>query len=331
MKIIEVKNVSKSYFVSENKNFLSYFGFRKNKREIKAINNVSFEIEKGETVGLIGVNGAGKSTMIKLLTGILFPTSGEIKVLGNDPYKNRLKNNYRIAAVFGQRCQLRWYIPIFDSYQLLKKIYKVNDDDFKKRLTKLRNVLKLDEFIYQPVRTLSLGQKMRAELGAAFIHNPEILFLDEPTIGLDIFSKESIINFINEIKNDNRTIILTTHDVFDIKDLCNRIIILDKGKVLIDDYIDNIQKLSKLGNKIVITNSKKHYNIPKILHRFDYKIIENTMIINNMPKDQLPKVLESILSLNDVLELKIESPDFKDVLKEIYYNKQNETQTELSV
>ncbi|SES67294.1 ABC transporter ATP-binding protein [Anaerobranca gottschalkii] len=321
--MIEINNLSKSYYVAENGNFFSYFKFTKKKREIKALNNINLKIEKGETVGLIGMNGAGKSTLIKLITGILYPSKGEIKVFGHDPTKHRLSNNYRLTAVFGQRCQLRWDISVFDSYKLLQKIYKVSDNDFQKRVTEIVKVLALNEFLHQPVRTLSLGQKMRAELGAAFIHDPELILLDEPTIGLDILSKESILDFIKKIKEEgNKTIILTTHDVSDIQEVCNRVIVLDKGNVIIDDLISNIEDLCETDNKVIITNSKNSFVGIDILSQYNYKIEGNIITIFNIDKKTLPKLLEVIFAKNDIREIKIENAEFKDVLKKIYQKNQ---------
>lgn len=201
----------------------------------KAVDNISFHIDKGEIVGYIGSNGAGKSTTIKMMTGILVPTAGRCVVNGIIPYENRMENAQQIGVVFGQRTQLWWDLPLTETFTILKEIYNVSDQDFKERMAFLDQVLNLSEFINNTVRTLSLGQRMRADLGAALLHNPKVLYLDEPTIGLDVVVKENIRLAIKEINREFKTtVVLTTHDLGDIEELCNRIIIIDAGKKIYD-------------------------------------------------------------------------------------------------
>jgi ABC-2 type transport system ATP-binding protein len=255
MRLIEVKDLVKCYYIQENKDFKSYFLklFGKIKlKEIKALKGISFTADLGESIGFIGRNGAGKSTAIKILTGILKPTSGYAQVLERNPFTQRQINNYYIGAVFGQRCQLRWDVSAYESFKLLKNIYKISDKDFKKKLDEFSEILDLEKFLYQPVRTLSLGQKMRVELCSAFLHSPKIIFLDEPTIGLDIFSKTSILNFLKEIKSKgNTTIFLTTHDISDIEELCTRTIIIEEGEIKYDGLTSNIKSIIDIGHKVV--------------------------------------------------------------------------------
>ncbi|MCI5745167.1 MAG: ATP-binding cassette domain-containing protein [Erysipelotrichaceae bacterium] len=196
------------------------------KYEIKtAVNKINFTINDGEIVGYIGSNGAGKSTTIKMMCGILNPTSGKVLINGLEPYKKRQQVASYIGVVFGQKTQLWWDIPLIESFNVLKEIYLINDKDYKERFEFLQEVLDIKDFLNQPVRTLSLGQRMRADLAASLLHNPKILFLDEPTIGLDVLVKEKIRNAIIEMnKKYNTTVILTTHDMSDIQTLCNRII-----------------------------------------------------------------------------------------------------------
>lgn len=243
--MIELKHVSKE-FVSPKK----YPGFKgaikglfSNEKVRKvAVDDISFTIEKGEIVGYIGSNGAGKSTTIKMMTGILNPTEGECLVDGINPSKNRKENAQNIGVVFGQRTQLWWDLPLSESFTILKEIYDVSDEDYQERLAFLNRVLELNEFFDRPVRTLSLGQRMRADLGAALLHNPKVLYLDEPTIGLDLVVKDNIRQAIREINEKYQTtVILTTHDIEDIEELCNRIIIIDEGKKIYDGSLENLK------------------------------------------------------------------------------------------
>lgn len=325
MNIVNAKNLSRFYYINENKSFSDYFKSligKSKKRKICAVNDITFSIEKGEIVGLVGLNGAGKSTLIKMMTGILMPSSGELEVLGNIPQKSRKKNNYKLAAVFGQRCQLRWDISIMESYRLLKRIYKVSDTLFNERLDQLCKVLELYEFINQPVRTLSLGQKMRAELGAAFLHGPEIVFLDEPTIGLDIFSKDAILQFIQEIKNTtDTTIILTTHDLEDINKVCDRLIIIDKGNLIVDDKKENIIKNSNIGNNLEIEFENENIELSTEIKNEDYSLIGKTLILNNLNENTIANIMGQLYKNNLIRRVQVKSPEFTDVFKEIFSDK----------
>ncbi len=209
--------------------------FHREYETVKAVDDISFHVNSGEVLGFIGANGAGKSTTIKMLTGILTPTSGTIEIDGKNPAKNRTKYVKEIGVVFGQRTQLWWDLPLSETFSVLKEIYQVEDAAFRARLGFLNEVLELDDFIKSPVRTLSLGQRMRADLAASLIHNPKVLFLDEPTIGLDVAVKNSIRQAITHInEQEHTTIILTTHDLSDIESLCQRIVMIDKGRIMYD-------------------------------------------------------------------------------------------------
>lgn len=206
------------------------------------MDQISFEIEKGEIVGYIGANGAGKSTIIKKMTGILTPTSGQVTVDGSIPYENRQKNAMDIGVVFGQRTQLWWDLPLTETFSLPKEIYDVSDEVFNERMEFLNEILELKPFLLSLVRTLSLGQRMRADIAAALIHNPKVIYLDEPTIGLDVIVKENVRRAIKEINQKyGTTIILTTHDLSDIEELCQRIIIIDEGKKIYDGSLEEIK------------------------------------------------------------------------------------------
>ncbi|WP_028992209.1 ABC transporter ATP-binding protein [Thermoanaerobacter thermocopriae] len=322
MRVIEVKNLTKVYCAYEGKSLGRIFKrlwSREGVKEVKALDNVSFSIDLGESVGLIGVNGAGKSTTIKILTGILEPTEGVVRVFGNIPSKHRMKNNYRIGAVFGQRTQLRWDLPAYESYGLLKEIYNVDDKVFKERLDYFSEVLDIKKIMHRPVRTLSLGEKMRAELCAAFLHGPEVVFLDEPTIGLDIFSKEALLHFLKEIKEKKKvTIILTTHDLSDIEEVSDRIIILDRGKILFDASKDEVLNTLEVGSQIIFTLKNKEAVIPQSVKSLPFSISKNFLKVDNVSKDLVPQVLTDVFSYNTVLGVEINYPDFKDIVKQIY-------------
>ncbi|MBP0727179.1 ATP-binding cassette domain-containing protein [Bacillus sp. RG28] len=244
-KIIEVKNLHKEF-----KSFSSRSGvkgafrdlFNRNYKIKKAVNQISFSVNKGEMMAYIGENGAGKSTTIKMLTGILTPTSGEVTVNGYHPQKNREQFVRSIGVVFGQRSQLWWDIAVQESFRLLKKVYKVSDEQYEKHMGYIIKTLDLEPLLDQPVRKLSLGQRMRCELAAALIHNPPLLFLDEPTIGLDVLVKLKIREFLKELNQKyGTTILLTTHDISDIEALCDRVVMLDEGKIIYDGTLESLK------------------------------------------------------------------------------------------
>src|SRR5579863_6481946 len=202
---------------------------------VHAVDRVSFTIEPGEMVGYIGANGAGKSTTIKVLTGILVPTSGRVIANGFVPYRDRRRYTRSLGVVFGQRTQLWWDIAVIESFKLIKEIYQIPDADYRRRLDVFCDILGLKDYLATPVRKLSLGERMRCDLAASLLHNPPLLFLDEPTIGLDVVAKEHIREFLKEINRTERTtVLLTTHDLSDIEELSQRILIIDKGKILFD-------------------------------------------------------------------------------------------------
>lgn len=216
--------------------------FHPKKETVTAVDDVSFEVKKGEILGFIGPNGAGKSTVIKMLTGILTPTSGYCRINGKIPQDDRKNYVKEIGVVFGQRTQLWWDLALRETYAVLKEIYEVPDDQYKKRMAFLNEVLELDSFITSPVRTLSLGQRMRADIAASLLHSPKVLFLDEPTIGLDVVVKENIRNAVKLInQEEGTTVILTTHDLSDIELLCERIVMIDKGKKVFDGALSQLK------------------------------------------------------------------------------------------
>lgn len=245
MSLIDVRDLRKSYRVA--KHHRGFFGAFRNLverevREIHAVDGISFQIERGEVVGYVGPNGAGKSTTIKVLTGILFPTGGEALVRGLVPYRQRRQVAQHIGVVFGQRTQLWWDLPLIESLELLRHIYRVPAARFGANLDQFRELLGLGEFMNTPVRQLSLGQRMRGDLAAALLHDPEIVYLDEPTIGLDVVAKHRIRDFLRRINRERQvTILLTTHDMSDIEQLCSRLMIVDHGRLLYDGGLAEIR------------------------------------------------------------------------------------------
>lgn len=291
----------------------------------KAVSNISFEIEEGEVVGYIGSNGAGKSTTIKMMTGILTPSSGTIEVNGIVPYKDREKNAKDIGVVFGQRTQLWWDLPLTETFTILKDIYSIEDNLFNKNMEFLNEVLGLEEFINNPVRTLSLGQRMRADLAASLIHSPKILYLDEPTIGLDVVVKDKVREAIKKINREfNTTIILTTHDLSDIEELCERIIIIDNGKKIYDGSLEDIK--NSFGYMITLEaqikgdikanlNLKKEFNINDI-----EEYIEDGKLIIKFNKNKVTssEVIHKVMQKIDILDFSLKETSIEDIIKKIY-------------
>lgn len=244
--MITMEHVHKSYRIAKRN---AGFGeawksfFHRKYETIHALNDVSFTIRDGEMVGYIGPNGAGKSSTIKILSGILTPDDGTVLVDGRVPYKNRIEHVSRIGVVFGQRSQLWWDVPVIDSFELLKDIYRIPDSQYKENLEELTELLSLGELVRSPARQLSLGQRMRCEIAASLLHQPRILFLDEPTIGLDAVSKLAVRDFIlKQNRIHGTTVLLTTHDMQDIEALASRIILIGKGRILMDGSLEDIKK-----------------------------------------------------------------------------------------
>lgn len=328
MPIIEVKNLRKEYRINEKKEGLAgaiINIFRPKYKTKVAVNNISFSIDEGEMVGYIGANGAGKSTTIKMLTGILTPTSGNVTVDEMVPQKNRIKNNMQIGAVFGQRTQLWWDLPAIESYKLIQKIYEIPNETYEKNLKIFIELLDLKDLLNIPVRQLSLGQKMRCEIGAAFIHDPKIVYLDEPTIGLDVMVKDKIRDFIKTInKEKNVTVILTTHDMQDIEEMCKRIIIIDDGVILYDGSIEDVKnrfgkyrvvqfKVKDIKNEINAVIEENKENLLLIL-KDDY----NIHIKFDRQKFTAAEVMSLISPYCDILDLTIEEPSIESIVKDLF-------------
>lgn len=254
--MIELKNVSKTFKVAKRKGGFSEAVkslFKKDYTYINALNDVSFTIGDGEMVGYIGPNGAGKSSTIKIMSGILTPDSGECIINGRTPWKDRVSHVKDIGVVFGQRSQLWWDVPVIDSFELIRDIYKVDKSEYTRTLSTLTELLDIGEIVKTPARQLSLGQRMRCEIAASLLHNPKILFLDEPTIGLDAVSKIAVREFIKTINRENKTtVILTTHDMQDIEALTGRILLIGKGRILLDGSLSDLKNRNSTHKTLTV-------------------------------------------------------------------------------
>lgn len=324
--MIKVENLVKTYkIIEKEEGLIGYFKnlFHPKYKEFMAVKGINFEIKEGELVGYIGENGAGKSTTIKMLTGLLTPTSGNVTVNGIIPYKERIKNNKNIGAVFGQKTQLWWDLPVIESFRLIKKMYNMTESEYRKNLKKFTNLLELDELLEKQVKNLSLGQKMRCEIAATFLHNPKIVYLDEPTIGLDVFVKEKIRKFIKEINEENKTtVILTTHDLKDIEDVCDRIILLDKGQIIYDGEKQKFKdKYGKYITAELIVKNKKSI-IKNDLKNENLKIIEekeNSIKLKFLhEKITILTVMDEISKYCEIEDVHMKEAELEDILKEIY-------------
>ena len=321
MSFIEVKQISKTFRVAKKKSGLKEAFKSFVKREylnIKAVDDISFSIEKGEIVGYIGPNGAGKSTTIKILAGILNPDSGDCKIAGMTPWKERVKYVKNIGVVFGQKSQLWWDIPAEDTFDLLRDIYEIPEKEYQATKKDLIERLNLKDIINIPVRQLSLGQRMRCEIAASLLHSPEILFLDEPTIGLDAVSKQLVRDFIKKLnKEKNTTIILTSHDMSDITTLAKRIILIGKGKVLYDGSLKKLRNQYDTETKISIKTKdqlaiRKKGITKKSKTREGYELIVNTKILT------ISELLMNLSKKISIEDIEIEQDTIDHIIVKLY-------------
>ena len=299
MNAIEIKNVSKSFG-----------GFK--------IDNLNLTLPCGCIMGLIGENGAGKSTTIKMLTGIIQPTDGKITVAGFDPSKDRKKLAYKIGCMFGQKSQLYMHLTVRDSYKLLCSIYDLNDEQAKEKIDEIVNLFGIEDLLDRVVRKLSLGQRMICEIAGSILHEPEIIFLDEPTIGLDIFAKAKIRSIIKKMNEEKgTTIFLTSHDIGDVEALCDRIIIINNGTIVTDSTIQDLKskylstKLIKISYDQDVKNTKLDYNVQKIEHN-QVELVADTNKVN------MGDLLSYFTSVGNIVDIQIESTPLEDVIKKIY-------------
>lgn len=320
--IIRVESLSKQFLVPvrQSGRFAALRGLFSMKREAKtAVDNVNFAIQKGDMVGYVGPNGAGKSTTIKMLTGILLPTSGRVEVLDFIPHQQRQQLARRIGVVFGQKTQLWWDVPVIESLRLLKEIYKIPTETYKTNLELFNDLLDLHDFQHTPVRQLSLGQRMRSDLAAALLHNPDILLLDEPTIGVDVVAKEHFRNFMHQLNQERQvTVLLTTHDMSDIEKVCERMIIIDHGRIIYDGMVAGMKEqlapyrtlvvdFSRTVGEIRLENAElTGHNGTQARFRFDRRLISTSQLITDLA------------SRYPVKDISVEDPGIETIVREIY-------------
>lgn len=319
MRVIEANDVCRSFKVAKHEqNSLKYL-VKREYETIEAVKNVSFQINKGDIVGFIGPNGAGKSTTIKMMTGILVPTEGSIRVLGNDPFKSRKENAKHIGVLFGQRSQLWWDLPVIDTYRLLKHIYGIPQNTYEENLALYGEILGINSFLAQPVRQLSLGQRMRADLCASLLHNPEILFLDEPTIGLDVVVKKQIREMICDInKRKGVTVILTTHDMKDIEATCDRIIMIDKGRIIVDkptkEVISGFKGESSMS--VVLDGPPESINLNGV-ERVAFEDGRFT-IFYNQAQIKSADIVTELAQKYRIVDLSLHEPEIDEIIQNLY-------------
>lgn len=293
--------------------------FKREYTEIEALSDVSFNIDEGEVVGYIGPNGAGKSTTIKVMSGILVPDSGKCEILGRTPWNDRIGHVKNIGVVFGQRSQLWWDVPVIDSFELLKDIYKIPCAEYKKNLDMLIETLDISSIINNPVRQLSLGQRMRCEIAASLLHSPGILFLDEPTIGLDAVSKTAVRQFIKNINKERKvTVILTTHDMNDIEALAERILLIGKGKILYDGGLSSLR--NRFGTNKTVTVDYMENNRPfeiegtKLLSRSS----ERASLYVDTRQTNVSEVISALSEKLELLDVTVENPPIEEMIIQLY-------------
>lgn len=289
---------------------------------VSAVDHISFDIEDGDIIGFIGRNGAGKSTTIKMLSGILYPTSGKALVENVEPYKYKKRNAANIGVVFGQRTQLWWDIPVMDTFELFKRLYNVSDEDYRTRIGLFRSIFSMDSYIHKPVRQLSLGQRMCADLCAAMLHNPKVIFLDEPTIGLDVINKESMRNFVKYINQEFKTtFIITSHDLVDIENLCNKVMIIEKGRLI---YQGNTLQLKQdYSTKASVTFTCRNLDAEEARRLFDDSVevrCDNEIMTVEYNPQRLNRVsiISAVLHQFDVADILIKETSLEDIIKQIY-------------
>ena len=289
------------------------------RRIVKAVDDVSFTIERGELVGYLGPNGAGKSTTIKMLTGILVPSGGELLVNGHVPWRERQACVARIGAVFGQRNTLWWDLPVIESFDLLRHIYKIPAARYAANLERFCALLALDAFLQTPVRSLSLGQMMRANLAAALLHDPDVLFLDEPTIGLDVVAKEAVRRFIQELNHDRQTtIILTTHDLLDVEKLCERVMMIDHGRLLFDGKLAELVRRFGGERELVVDMAEDYPQVP--VAGAEVSAREGRRVTYRFSRDAVSasELISRIAAQYRMLDLSVREPDIEATVRKIY-------------
>ncbi|MGH4032722.1 ABC transporter ATP-binding protein [Actinomycetota bacterium Odt1-20B] len=311
--LIELDGVEKVFDVRKKTGFL-----RRERHEVRAVDGISFTVPRGEMVGYIGPNGAGKSTTIKMLTGILTPSGGRLRVAGIDPSRERTKLARRIGVVFGQRTTLWWDLPLIDSYRLMHRMYRIPDDRFRHNLDRCIELLELGALLDVPVRQLSLGQRMRGDIAAALLHDPEVLYLDEPTIGLDVISKAKVRGFLRDLNAESgTTVLLTTHDLTDIEQLCKRVMVIDHGRLMYDGALAGLHEVGESERTLIVDLERE---LPPVR-------VESARVVKvEGPRQWLAfpaggsaaPLVARIAAEYPLVDLSVREPDIEDVIAKMY-------------
>jgi len=313
MSLIELQDVRRTFTVRARAGRL-----RREKREVRAVDGLSFTVDAGECVGYIGPNGAGKSTTIKMLTGILVPTSGRLRVAGVDPSRERVALARRIGVVFGQRTTLWWDLPLRDSYELARRIYRIPDARYRANLDRCVELLDLASLLDTPVRQLSLGQRMRGDLAAALLHDPQVLYLDEPTIGLDVVSKAKVREFLREVNTtEGTTVLLTTHDLTDIEQLCGRVMVIDHGRVVYDGGLDGLHAAGESERTLVVDLAEARPAI-EVPGARTVRVEGPRQWLAFPAQDSAAPILAAVAARYPLVDLSVREPAIEDVIARMY-------------
>ncbi|MER7580950.1 ATP-binding cassette domain-containing protein [Kitasatospora sp. NPDC097691] len=313
MALIELQDVRRSFTVRARAG-----RFSRTKREVRAVDGLSFTVDAGECVGYIGPNGAGKSTTIKMLTGILVPSSGRLRVAGVDPARERVALARRIGVVFGQRTTLWWDLPLHDSFELARRIYRIPDRRYRENLDRCVELLDLAGLLDTPVRQLSLGQRMRGDLAAALLHDPQVLYLDEPTIGLDVVSKGKVREFLREVNRDRgTTVLLTTHDLTDIEQLCDRVMVIDHGRVVYDGGLEGLHTTGRSERTLVVDLAESRAPIEVAGARV-VKVEGPRQWLAFPAQQSAAPIVAAVAERYPLVDLSVREPAIEDVIARMY-------------
>ncbi|RPF40797.1 ABC-2 type transport system ATP-binding protein [Streptomyces sp. Ag109_G2-6] len=292
---------------------------RREKRRVRAVDGISFEVARGEVVGYIGPNGAGKSTTIKMLTGILTPSGGRLRVAGIDPSRERMRLAHRIGVVFGQRTTLWWDLPLKDSYGLMRRMYRIPEARFRENLDRCVDRLDLAALLDVPVRQLSLGQRMRGDIAAALLHDPEVLYLDEPTIGLDVVSKARVREFLRQLNEElGTTVLLTTHDLQDIEQLCERVMVIDHGRLVYDGALGGLHALGEGGERTLVVDLERELPPLEVAGARVVRVEGARQWLAFPARESAAPLVAAVAARYPLLDLSVREPDIEDVIARMY-------------
>ncbi|MFD8972593.1 MULTISPECIES: ATP-binding cassette domain-containing protein [Streptomyces] len=326
MPFIELESLEKTFTIRRRTGLL-----RRSKREVRAVDGISFGVERGEMVGYIGPNGAGKSTTIKMLTGILTPSGGRLRVAGIDPARERTRLAQRIGVVFGQRTTLWWDLPLRDSYRLMHRMYRIPDARFRENLDRCVELLELGELLDVPVRQLSLGQRMRGDIAAALLHDPDVLYLDEPTIGLDVVSKARVREFLRELNTANgTTVLLTTHDLTDIEQLCSRVMVIDHGKLMYDGELAGLHAVGESERLLVVDLERELPPIDDVPGARYVRSEGPRQWLAFPATESAAPLVAAVAAKHPLVDLSVREPDIEAVIAKMYGGTRDERRESLT-